>query len=200
MSDPAHSTLSSPAAELDALIRHGFPPVAGPSEEQMRARAHDLAMGVAYTWLTRDQAARDEFIDEIVNMSVEGTGITLAIDLLTDIRLFGVAPGTVQTPVEVPPRGELSASEFGDERHYRLAVDVVTDLWTGIATGNVGRSARARINLAEMSLDDVRDVLRVMTYDTSQAMEQFAIWRSAGADLLDTYRRDNPPPNPLLPQ
>jgi hypothetical protein len=199
MSDAAYSTLGSSAAELDALIENGLPAVTGPDEQKMRAQSHGLAMAVAYSWLTRDDAAREVFLDQIIGMSAEGVGVTLAIELFTTVRLFGVAPGTVQAPIEIGPRWSPSASLLGGEFRCSLVMEAVTDLWTGIAAGDFGRSTRARVALAEMSLDEVRNVLRIMSYDTSQAMEQFAIWRGAGADVLDDYRRKNPPPNPLRP-
>lgn len=200
MSDPAHSTLSNSEAELTDLVTNGFPPVKGPSDEQLREDAQALAMAVAYTWLNHDDDAQDAFLDQIIALNTDGAGIMFAIDLFTTIRLLGAQPGTLRhgPDVEITTHWRPDLDN-APAVHYQEVLDLITDLWTGIAVGDMARTGRAKAALYEIPLHQVRDVLRIMAFDTSILMEQFATWQGSGSETWEAYRHANPPANPAHP-
>jgi hypothetical protein len=161
----------------------------------MRDRVTKLAMAVAYTWLNQQPAARDHFLGQIVRLGAQGTGVELAIDLFTDVRLLGVARGRVREGTHVAPRGEVPPMALETNR-YDLLADAVTALWSAAAAGDAQAGTRARAAVWATSEAEVRDILRIMSFDTALTMEHFASLQGAGADLLDDYLRDNPPPQP----
>lgn len=204
MSDSPNSTLSSPQSELERLLLTGFPPIDGPSDEDKRLQAANVAMAIAYTWIHHDKAAQEVFLDALLELNSTGLALMVAIEVYTDARLFGIQPGTLRADQEVTTRwtpsknaAQLAAADNGSSPAMRRDwsqenVAVITDLWTGIATGNYAQMMRAKAELYEMPLAQVREVLRIMAYDASVGMDQFAGWQAAGADTLEDYRREVP--------
>lgn len=194
MSDLVHPTVNSFDEELTKLVTGGFPPVEGPSDQQIRDSAYDLAVAVAYTWLNQDTVAQDAFLNQIIELSREGAGIMFAVERFTESRLLGIRPGQLAADrgYTVTTSWAVKAAPAETE-HYREAVNLITDLWTGVAVGDTILSGRARAELYELAPRQIRDVLRIMAYDMSELMNTFADWQGAGAELWERYRETNPP-------
>lgn len=220
MSDSSNSTLSSSFHEdLNQLLVNGFPALDGPSDENLRRQGEDLAMAVAYTWVHHDRAAQDVFLNRLLEPNTSGLGLMIAIEVYTEARLFGIQPGALRPNQQVttrwtpdtdsPQHGGAASSDGGDSGsgdgclvlpdRTKENLAVITNLWTGIATGNHPQWMRAKAELYEMPTEQVREVLRIMAYDTSCGMNQFAIWQAGGADALDDYRSKVPLENTLRP-
>lgn len=200
MSDTPDSTLSSTWAAFDALFPDGLPPLRSTPEADVRERAEDLAMALAYTWLNKDTAAQEEFLSEIVDLGDAGAGVMFAVDALTKVRLLGVPPGGLRPGVRIGTAWTVPASARTDEvDRWREPVEVVGDLWSGCATGDHAMVAKARGRLYSLPLQQVRDVLWIMAFDAGVAMETFAIWQAAGCDAWEDYRLANPPEDALPP-
>lgn len=183
---------------LDRVVAEGFPQVHGTSakdEARLRERATELAMAVAYTWLNRDLDAQEAFLAEIVALNADGAGVVFAVDALTAVRLFGTRPGTARPDTQVTTAWNPPPSlDPEDLRRYCDCVEVVNDLWSGTACFNLERVAAARCRLMKMPVGQVRDVLWIMAYDAACALDAFASFQAAGADLHEDYRREHPYP------
>lgn len=200
MLDSPNSTLSSASDEAAKLMKELLTADV-PSEDELRRQGEDLAMAVAYTWNHHDRAAQEIFLDRLLALNPGGIGLMIAVDVYSQARLFGIQPGSVRADVEITTRWtppvQPAAAEGGEatnesQEWVNENLAVITDLWTGIATGNTGRWLRAKAALYELPLPQVREVLRIMAYDASVGMEQFASWQAGGADALDDYRREVP--------
>lgn len=225
MLDTADSTLSSAPEEPGSPLLAGFQSADEAEDERFRYEVEDMAMAVAYTWLTRDRGAQDEFLDRILGQNPNDLAIMIAVDTYTRVRLYGIKPGTLRPDVEVttewtpgttldnvpqpgdspgvasPAEQDTSGDEgVADQRDWSDEnVAIITDLWTGYATGEHGRMTRAKVEVFEIPVVQVRELLRVMAYDASIAIEQFTVWREGGADVVENYRREVPPDNAVTP-
>lgn len=194
MSDSTHSTLGTFDKELENLVTNGFPPIEGPSDQQIRDSARDLAVAVAYTWLNGDTSAQDAFLDQIIALNREGAGIMFAVDLFAQSRLLGVKPGEFASDRDLAITTHwLHKITPAEADHHRESLNLITDLWTGIAVGDTARSGRARAELYELPPRQIRDILRIMAYDMSILMDTVADWQGAGSELWQRYREANPP-------
>lgn len=203
MSDVGHSTLSSATAssaqeELAKLIEHGFPPIPGSSgsETELREKADTYALAVAYAWLTPDAVVQEVFLDELLDMRPDSIGIMFALERFTLMRLYGMWPGTLRAGTIVTTQWRPSVKNAAKKTIAlaapEMCIAMITALWTAVATGNLEHVARLRAEIHEWPRHQVRDLLRVMSYDTSLAIEEFAMWRSVGADAIEDYRREFP--------
>jgi hypothetical protein len=198
MPDGGNSTLSSSAMELDCLLAQGLPPVDEPTEEELTAAAHELAMAVVYTWLNKDYAAQAVFLDQILNLHESGIGLALAVDALTAARLLGLRRGMTRSDATITLRWE--PQEIADHPdQYAPCVAIITEFWTGLATSNMQRMSQAKEQLLGLSPARARDVLRFMAFDIAQAIEYHTITRTTGAEAWEDYRRANPPDSPASP-
>lgn len=205
MPDEDQPTLERIAQEFDELLRRQAKQVATEqapavkmTEEDLKQQAGDLAMAVAYTWLTRDSTAQEAFLSEIVNLNPDGLGVVFALDSLTHARLISIKPGMLKPDVDVAPlwAPDPQAASAEDLRYYTDCVQVLTALWSGMASWDHERSAAARSRLAEMSDAQLKTVLLIAAYDVAKLMDTVADWQGAGSFLLEQYREQHPPPSP----
>lgn len=218
MSDNVDSTLSSIIGDAKAAVEQFLFDAADiaevPPEAELRHQTHALALGVAYAWATRDKQAQDAFLDELVEMP-HGLGMTLAVEVLTEIRLYGLRPGSLRpgtevdtqwTPADDPAvrpdnRTDPGNPDWRDTAtpSQREQVEIVTDLWSGLGTWDAERVTLARVRLARLPRTQLREVLRIMAFDAYKIMDQFASWQGLGSETVEDFRTKHPQDYEVVP-
>jgi hypothetical protein len=183
------------------LLAEGLPDMPGPSEALLRERAEILAMAVVATVLNGDTAAQKVFLDDLFALNLDGAGVILAIEHLTTIRLDGIPPAGL-SPRAVVSLDLAAAPVDGTEqeqRRYLAALETVTHIWTGKATGNTARLTHGMTRLIGSGPEDIRALLIIMARDIAARIERFTGWRNDGYDHWEDYRNAHPLPNTVPP-
>lgn len=207
MSDINDSTLSSTAEAVEYFLSSHTPEEGVASDVLLREQARTLALGVAYGWSTRDPQAQEAFLDDLLGLPHD-LGVTFAVEVFTEIRLFGLQvgslrPGTEVTtswsPAEDPAIRPADRSvepvrtvDAAQAARHRECVEIITDLWSGLGSWDSERATLARARMARLPRWHVRELLRIMAYDAYVAMERFAEWQSIGSDAVEDYRLNHP--------
>jgi hypothetical protein len=164
-------------------------------------RARELALAATYTWLNNDTRAQNALINELIDMDEHGAGVNFAIDLLTSIRIFGVHQGMLRPEVDIAPRWAAPENATAEEMVAHCeCIQLITDLWSGLASWDHERAVAAKSKIWKVSLEQVREILRIMAFDAALATETFSIWRAIGSETWEGYRRDNPLPGAPEPE
>jgi len=195
----ASSTGEAFRAAIDQVVRTNLlKPGAG--EAQIRERAQVLALAIGAATAAKDLAAREVFLDELCGLGHAGSGVVLAVEHLTAVRLDGLPDGCLEPRAVIAPAFTHAPVDGTDaqQKQYLSRREIITHIWTGKAAGLPTRYAHGMSQFTNSSVADIREMIIMMAQDVADRIERFVAWNGDGWGHLEDYRRAHPMPDSRL--